>query len=100
MVFNVGSGQPRSVVEVAGDIARALGRRIAPEITGRYRVGDIRHCFADIGRAERLLGYRPAVEFGRGIAELSDYLQSQAGESAQDRVLEARRELDARGLTL
>lgn len=99
-VFNVGSGRSRSVLEVAASIASALGKRIEPEVTGKYRVGDIRHCFADIGRARELLEYEPAVEFERGITELAAYLRGQTRESAQDRVLEARRELDARGLTL
>jgi dTDP-L-rhamnose 4-epimerase len=90
------------VLTVANDIARALGKRIEPEITGKYRVGDIRHCFADISLAEQVLGYRPRVDFVEGIAELGLFLESQAqaGHVARDRVLEARRELDARGLTL
>jgi dTDP-L-rhamnose 4-epimerase len=102
LVFNVGSGQPHSVLEVASDIARALGKRIEPEVTGKYRVGDIRHCFADISLAQKVLGYRPRVDFVTGIAELGQFLknQAQAGHVARDRVLEARRELDARGLTL
>jgi dTDP-L-rhamnose 4-epimerase len=100
MVFNVGSGRPRSVLEVAASIAGALDKRIEPEVTGKYRVGDIRHCFADIERAHGVLGYQPSVDFARGIAELASYLRGQTRDVAQDRVLEARRELDARGLTL
>jgi dTDP-L-rhamnose 4-epimerase len=99
-VFNVGSGRPRTVIDVATGIAAALGKSIEPELTGKCRAGDIRHCFADITRAERLLDYRPSLEFSQGIAELATYLRTQSRELAQDRVLEARRELDARGLTL
>lgn len=99
-VFNIGSGRPRSVLEVAASISAALRKRIEPEVTGKYRVGDIRHCFADIGRARQVLGYEPAVDFDLGLSELADYLGSQTRETAQDRVLEARRELDVRGLTL
>src|SRR5262249_19334683 len=48
-VFNVGSGKHYTVVEIAQRVARALGKEhIRPEITNRYRRGDIRHCFADI----------------------------------------------------
>jgi dTDP-L-rhamnose 4-epimerase len=101
-VINVGSGEPRSVLSVAHDIAKVLGKTIEPEITGKYRVGDIRHCFADISRARQLLGYRPRVSFTDGLAELGRYLEGQVlkGQVARDRALEARRELDARGLTL
>src|SRR5207248_1288636 len=53
-VFNVGSGAAVSVLEIAHRVAAALGRPdLAPEISGRYRVGDIRHCFADITQAQR-----------------------------------------------
>jgi dTDP-L-rhamnose 4-epimerase len=96
-VLNVGSGRSLSILDVASEIARALGKTIAPEISGKYRVGDIRHCFADIGRAERLLGYRPEVTFAKGLSELAESL---IGQLAHDRVAEARAELEARGLTL
>jgi dTDP-L-rhamnose 4-epimerase len=57
-VFNIGSGRPRTVLEVARKMAAVLGREyIEPEVTGKYRVGDIRHCFADIRLARRVLGY-------------------------------------------
>jgi len=101
-VVNVGSGQSRTVLSVARDIAKLLGRHIEPEVTGKYRVGDIRHCFADISRAERVLGYRPRIAFADGLAELGQHLDGQVtkGQVARDRALEARRELDSRGLTL
>jgi dTDP-L-rhamnose 4-epimerase len=97
-VFNVGSGQSFTVAEVARRLAEALGREdVAPEITQRYRVGDIRHCFADIGRAREVLGYRPRVSFESGLAELTVWLE---GQIAHDRVGEASEELVARGLSL
>lgn len=101
-VLNIGSGQARSVLSVAQDIAQVLGRRIAPEVTGKYRVGDIRHCFADVSLAQRVLGYTPRVAFEEGLLELALYLEGQVtkGAIARDRALEARRELDLRGLTL
>jgi dTDP-L-rhamnose 4-epimerase len=101
-VFNVGSGEARSVLSVAHDIAKVLGRHIEPEVSGKYRVGDIRHCFADISRAQQVLGYRPRVAFADGLAELGHYLEAQVlkGTVARDRALEARRELESRGLTL
>ncbi len=97
-MFNVGSGRSTSVAEVADRLAEALGREdLPPEVTHRYRVGDIRHCFADIGRAREVLGYAPRVTLEDGLAELSGWL---AGQIAHDRVHEAGAELEARGLTL
>jgi dTDP-L-rhamnose 4-epimerase len=96
-VFNVGSGCSHSVAEVAHLIAGLLGKSIAPEISGRYRVGDIRHCFADITRAERVLGYRPSVDLQAGLEDLAGWL---AGQTVDERVGEARQELETRGLTV
>jgi dTDP-L-rhamnose 4-epimerase len=96
-VFNIGSGTPRTVNEIAQKLAEQLGKEIEPEITGKYRVGDIRHCFADITRAKQVLGYRPRVELDDGILELAGWLE---GQIAKDRVGEMRRALERRGLTV
>ena len=97
-VFNVASGEPRTVLEVAERLAAVLGKReVKPQVTGKCRVGDIRHCFADISLARRTLDYEPRVRFDEGLAELAGWLRDQ---SATDRVEHARRELDARGLAL
>lgn len=97
-VFNVGSGENVSVHEVAQQVAVAVGKEnIEPEITGKYRVGDIRHCFADISKAQRLLGYEPKVRFKDGLTELAEWLE---GEAAEDNVEQAGAELAARGLTV
>jgi dTDP-L-rhamnose 4-epimerase len=95
--FNVGSGQSITVREVAALVSGILGKDIEPEISGKYRVGDIRHCFADITHARAVLGYEPAVTIEDGMIELAEWLQDQA---AEDRVAEASRELAARGLTV
>src|SRR5206468_11091421 len=55
--LNIGSGRSVSVNEIARSLADVLGTEIEPEVTGKFRAGDIRHCFADISRAQRLLGY-------------------------------------------
>jgi dTDP-L-rhamnose 4-epimerase len=95
-VFNVGSGQSRSIVSVAQDLARVMGRvDIAPEITGKYRAGDIRHCFADIAKSRALLGFEPRVAFEDGLAELAGYLADQI---ADDQAEKAAEELSRRGL--
>jgi dTDP-L-rhamnose 4-epimerase len=95
-VYNVGSGQDRSVSDVARLLAEAMGREnIAPEVTGQARAGDIRHCIADIDKISRELGYAPRRDFREGLAELAAWVSEQ---QAVDRVAEARRELIARGL--
>jgi dTDP-L-rhamnose 4-epimerase len=95
-IFNVGSGQSRTIQSVASDLARVMGRSdIAPEITGKYRAGDIRHCFADIGKSRALLGFEPRVTFEDGLEELAFYLADQI---AEDRAEKATEELLQRGL--
>jgi len=95
MALNIGSGQPITIRDVAAELARALGAETASQITGKYRAGDIRHCFADIGAAEKMLGYRPRVKFGEGIQELVQWLGSQ---KAVDRSAEAVERLTLYGL--
>ena len=98
LALNVGSGRQYTVLEIAGAMAEVLGREsIAPEVTGKYRVGDIRHCFADITLARRVLGYEPQIPLARGLTELAAWL---AGQVACDRVAEGHAELTARGLTV
>ncbi len=69
-VFNVGSGSPISIAEMASTLARMLGKSLAPEYLGKYRVGDVRHCFADISKIERTFGVRPQRTFDAGMQEL------------------------------
>jgi dTDP-L-rhamnose 4-epimerase len=96
--INVGSGHAYTIREVADLLSGILGKtHIESEICGKYRVGDIRHCFADITRARDLLGYEPSVLLEDGLVELAEWLEDQV---ADDRVAEASRELAARGLTV
>jgi dTDP-L-rhamnose 4-epimerase len=95
-VFNVGSGRSRTVLEIASAMADALGiDDLPPQITGKYRAGDIRHCFADTSLAERVLGFRAEVELEQGLTELVEWM---LGQQAFDRVDDARAELARRGL--
>ena len=97
-VFNVGSGQAWTVLEIAQKLTAILGmEHIEPEITGKYRIGDIRNCFADISLARELLGYEPSVELEEGLAQLAESLE---GQIAIDRVDESRAELAVRGLAI
>jgi len=95
-VFNIGSGEDRTVEEVALLQASAMGRPdLEPEITGKARAGDIRHCIPDLRKARDLLGYEAQEDFGAGLAELAEWV---ARQEAHDRVAQARQELEARGL--
>ena len=96
MALNIGSGCPISVGDVARQLTRCLAVKIPAEITGKYRAGDIRHCFADISAARRVLGFKPRYHFSDGIAELVEWLQSQ---TAVDRAAQMVHELAAYGLT-
>lgn len=97
-VFNIGSGRQTTVLEVAERLGHLLDRtEVEPEITGRYRVGDIRHCFADISLAREVLGYEPQVSFEHGLDELADWLETQIGATQAG---DARAELQQRGLTV
>lgn len=97
-VFNVGSGRSISICELAESMATALGKpHLQPQITQKYRAGDIRHCFADISRARTVLGYEPRVDLQEGIQQLAGWLETQV---AEDRVEQANQELAARGLTV
>ena len=95
--FNIGSGRPVTIREVATLLADTLGVPIEPEITGECRIGDVRHCFPDISAARSVLGYQPQTQLEAGLVELVGWLK---GRVAVDRVGEARAALAARGLTL
>jgi dTDP-L-rhamnose 4-epimerase len=94
--LNIGSGRDRSVNQVGVALARAMGRaEIEPEIVGKARTGDIRHCFCDTALAAEKLGFVAEEDFDRGLEELAGWVEQQ---TADDRVSQARSELEARGL--
>jgi dTDP-L-rhamnose 4-epimerase len=95
--LNVGSGRSVTVREIGDRLAATVGKQIAPEVTGKFRAGDIRHCFADISLARELLGYEPQVELEDGMREIAGWLE---GQVAHDGVEAAAEELASRGLTL
>lgn len=97
-VLNIGSGERVTVRAIATTLARVLDVDLAPQVTGRYRVGDIRHCFADITRAREKLGYAPRTSLDAGMQELVGWLREQ--ETPEDTVGRHVADLAARGLTL
>jgi dTDP-L-rhamnose 4-epimerase len=96
LALNVGSGEPISIREVAAALADALETDVPPELTEKYRAGDIRHCFADISAAKKCLGYEPRVRFTDGVRDLVSWLRFQ---QPKDRAAEAVAQLSNFGLT-
>ncbi len=97
-VFNIGSGRAHTVRDVADRIRSALNQTgLEPIISGKFRQGDIRHCYADISKARDAFGYQPRVSLEEGIVELAEWLE---GQVAVDQVNAASEELASRGLTL
>jgi dTDP-L-rhamnose 4-epimerase len=68
---NVASGEPHTVGEMAEALAAAFGGAIRPQVSGRFRLGDVRHVFASTARAERELGFRASVPFSVGMSALA-----------------------------
>lgn len=94
-VFNVGTGAPRTIKSIAEDLARVIGVDIAPQITQRYRAGDIRHCFADTTHATDRLGFSAEMPWEDGLREFVDWVRTQ---KAEDRIDDVVREMIERGV--
>jgi dTDP-L-rhamnose 4-epimerase len=95
VALNVGTGRSTSVAALAEAIARTFGVTLAPEIVGRFREGDIRHCVADVSRIRRVLGFAARVPLETGVEDLATWAREQR---AEDRVAQARAELERKGL--
>jgi dTDP-L-rhamnose 4-epimerase len=86
--LNIGTGFPISISDITAMLAHGLQKDIQPEVTGKYREGDIRHCVADISRARKLLGYEPRVQLADGIPELLDWVRQQQAENTTQATVE------------
>ncbi len=93
--INVGTGRPTTVKRIAEILAKGLNKSIEPDIVGKYREGDIRHCVADISKARHLLGFEAKISLENGMEELLRWVSMQ---DAADRVSAATAELAARSL--
>lgn len=94
--INIGSGQPRTVYDAALALTAALGRDdIRPKVTHKFRQGDVRHCFADVSLARRILRLEDQVPLETGIREWVEWLRHQ---ETEDHTETAGRELMERGL--
>jgi dTDP-L-rhamnose 4-epimerase len=89
-VFNLGTGVPTSIGQVAAMLSERLadGRhgRIEPQILNQFRAGDIRHCYADVTKARRLLGFEPRISLEEGLEDLLSWVEQQTAVDSFDRV--------------
>lgn len=95
-VFNVGSGVATDVITVAETLRSAYGIDVPIEVTGNYRLGDIRHNFADLTQIRQKLGFEPRVSFAEGVQRFTTWvLQQEKADDAYQRSID---EMRARGL--
>lgn len=93
--INIGFGQPTTIKDVAQKLARLMAKQIQPRINGEFRKNDIRHCYADIAKAKKILHWQPKISFEQGMAELIAWSQTAA---AKDDFTKAEAELRQKGL--
>jgi dTDP-L-rhamnose 4-epimerase len=94
-IFNVGTGRPLTIRGVAEILAEAYGKPIRPDVTEKFRKGDVRHCYADSTKIQDLLGFSPKITFEQGMEALIRWSQTV---EAIDHFEEAKAELEAKGL--
>jgi len=78
-IFNVASGEPITIKEVAEIITEKINPKLKPSYTNEYRIGDIRHCLADISKIKNKLGFKPEISFREGIDDVIEWMKSQTG---------------------
>jgi dTDP-L-rhamnose 4-epimerase len=95
-VFNVGTGVATTVQEVATLLLNYYNVNVPLQITGNYRLGDIRHNLADISKIKKALDFTPAVTFNEGLKKFTDWVNTQQiGSSRYD---DSIKEMKAKGL--
>lgn len=95
--FNVGTGIPRSILDIAKTITSLYDKKdLTLKITNKFRAGDIRHCYADISKISKKLKFKPRVSFEEGMRKLIVWSETQA---AKDFTQRAQSELKERGLS-
>lgn len=95
-VFNVGTGIATNVLEVANSLINAYQVNVPVTITGKFRLGDIRHNFADLNKIKNLLGFEPKVYFKEGIEKFSAWVLQQ--EIQEDKLSISLEEMKKKGL--
>ena len=94
--FNVGTGEPHSILDIARTIISLYGKDLKPEILGKFRAGDIRHCYSNISKTSKKLEFRPRISFEEGMKELIKWSETQ---EARDLTQKAQTELKRKGLS-
>lgn len=95
-IMNLGAGCPTSVIELANELITAAGVQVPIRVTSQFRVGDIRHCFADLSEARRLIGFKPQVSLAQGLRRFCSWASHQS--VYEDRLEQATEELRRKGL--
>jgi len=93
-IFNIGTGQPSSILEIAETLIELTGKSFRPNVIGKFRFGDIRHCYADNSKI-RALGFKPKISLKEGLKELVAWA---GGQTAVSRVEDAHQKLVEKGL--
>lgn len=96
LTLNVGAGRPTSVMEVARTLSRIMGSDIEPHVTGQYRLGDIRHNYADLGALRAIAGVQPLIGLQEGLSRFCAWVDRQP--IPEDMLAKANAELAARKL--
>lgn len=95
-VFNVGTGVATDVITVATELSNNYGIQVPITISGNYRLGDIRHNYADITKAKQLLGFEPKISFKEGLKQFTNWVNTQ--EIEEDKYQQSIDEMKAKGL--
>ncbi|TDW47124.1 dTDP-L-rhamnose 4-epimerase [Flavobacterium sp. 270] len=95
-VFNVGTGVATDVLEVANALIKAYNIDVPVTVTGRFRLGDIRHNYADLSKIKENLGFEPKVFFKEGIEQFSAWVLKQ--EIQEDKLSKSLEEMKKKGL--
>jgi dTDP-L-rhamnose 4-epimerase len=93
--FNVGTGNPHSILDIASTIVSLCYKDLKPVVLNRFRAGDIRHCYADAAKIKDKLGFKPRITFQEGMKKLILWSEK---EKAVDLTGKAQQELKKRGL--
>lgn len=94
--FNIGTGVATDVLTVARTLMRSYGIAVPLRVSGNYRIGDIRHNYADISLARKILGFEPRIDFATGISRFTAWVDGQSVQ--EDRYEESIEEMKAKGL--
>lgn len=76
-IFNVGSGQSTTILEIARLLLKIFNSKLDPVVSGQFRKGDVRHSLADISKIRSQLGYEPQVSLEEGVRRFADWAQPQ-----------------------